>query len=192
MLSLSPEVVIVAGPNGAGKSTTAPHLLKDTLGLAEFVNADTIARGLSEFSPESVAFEAGRIMLQRIRSLADRRASFAFETTLATRAFALLCERLVADGYRVHLLFFWLPSPEAAIARVQQRVVCGGHYVPDEIVRRRYHRGLENLFSLYIPRVSTWRVYNNARSRPMLVASSGGVADEKTWNTIRSRHGFSE
>jgi predicted ABC-type ATPase len=47
-----PNVVIIAGPNRAGKSTLAPHLLRDTLNIPEFVNADTIAEGLSAFAPE--------------------------------------------------------------------------------------------------------------------------------------------
>lgn len=62
----APVVVIVAGPNGAGKSTTAPHLLRETLAVEEFVNADAIAAGLSAFRPETVAIQAGRIMRERM------------------------------------------------------------------------------------------------------------------------------
>ena len=54
------QVVIIAGPNGAGKSTLAPVLLRDTFGLLEFVNADTISAGLSAFNAEAVALDAGR------------------------------------------------------------------------------------------------------------------------------------
>ena len=70
-----PTVVVIAGPNGAGKSTAAPYLLKDALGILEFVNADQIAAGLSAYAPETVAFEAGRIMLQRLRTLAAARST---------------------------------------------------------------------------------------------------------------------
>src|SRR5689334_17737120 len=80
----SPQVIIIAGPNGAGKSTLAPHLLRDAFDLLEYVNADTIAQGLSAFNPESVAFEAGRVMIKRLHSLAEQQKSFAFESTLAT------------------------------------------------------------------------------------------------------------
>jgi predicted ABC-type ATPase len=68
-----PTVVVIAGPNGAGKSTAAPFLLKHALGILEFVNADQIATGLSAYSPETVSFEAGRIMLKRLRELAVNR-----------------------------------------------------------------------------------------------------------------------
>ncbi len=65
-----PDVIVIAGPNGAGKSTLAPALLRDTLQITEFVNADTIAEGLSAFAPETAAFDAGRVMLNRLSELA--------------------------------------------------------------------------------------------------------------------------
>jgi predicted ABC-type ATPase len=77
-----PQVVVIAGPNGAGKTTAAQTLLRGTLGVRTFVNADWIARGLSAFDPDSVALEAGRIMLNRLKQLAESRSSFAFETIL--------------------------------------------------------------------------------------------------------------
>jgi predicted ABC-type ATPase len=90
----SPQVVIIAGPNGAGKSTLAPFLLRDTFGLLEFVNADTISAGLSAFNAEAVALDAGRVMLTRLRELANNKQSFAFESTLATRSYASWLRRL--------------------------------------------------------------------------------------------------
>lgn len=62
-----PQIIIIAGPNGAGKSTLAPLLLRDKLKLTEYVNADTIALGLSAFAPEKAAMEAGRVMVRRLR-----------------------------------------------------------------------------------------------------------------------------
>lgn len=150
-----PSLVIIAGPNGAGKSTVAPGLIHQWLGIAQFVNADMIAAGLSAFDTDSVALEAGRIMLRRIEELADRRSDFAFETTLASRSFAPWNVERRLEGYRAHLVFLWLPSPELALARVANRVLEGGHNVAENVVRRRYHRGLVNLFDLYLPIVDT-------------------------------------
>jgi predicted ABC-type ATPase len=112
-----PQVIVLAGPNGAGKSTSAPALLRGTLGVTEFVNADVIARGLSGFAPEGVAFEAGGIMLQRLRDLAAARVDFAFETTLAGRSQARWIAELCGTGYIFRLVYFWLPSPDFAVAR---------------------------------------------------------------------------
>jgi predicted ABC-type ATPase len=129
MTTTKPHLIIIAGPNGAGKSTTAPGLLKGALSVEEFINADVIAQGLSAFHPEKAAVDAGKIMLERFRRLAERRADFAFETTLASRTIARRIRLLSKWDYIFHLVFLWLPDPELAIARVAERVRQGGHDV---------------------------------------------------------------
>ena len=191
MSEKNPHVIVIAGPNGAGKSTTAPMLLKGTLGVTEFVNADVIAQGLSAFQPESAAFHAGRVMLERLHFLAKERVDFAFETTLASRSFAPWIAKLKQSGYTFHLVFLWLPSPDFAVARVAERVRMGGHDVPEETIRRRYNKGIENFFRLYRPLSVTWRIYDNSEpSWPRIVADGRGDANEtiydpKTWSLIR-------
>ena len=185
-----PSVVALAGPNGAGKSTVGPPLLKETLGVTEFVNADVIAQGLSAFDPGSVAFEAGRIMLQRLKDLAARAESFAFETTLSARIYSTWIPELLDRGYRFHLFYLWLPSADLAIARVRDRVRVGGHDIPDATVRRRYVRGLSNFFELYRPLATGWRVYDNSGpAKPTLVAAGRGEETSRvlvpdTWRQI--------
>jgi predicted ABC-type ATPase len=177
-IAAGPLVVVVAGPNGAGKTTTAPRLLQGALAVGEFVNADAIALGLSAFRPESVAVAAGRVLLARMRELAQARADFAFETTLATRSFAPWLASLRESGYRAHLVFLSLPSPELAVARVAERVRLGGHDVPEAVVRRRFAAGLRNFFGLYQGAVDTWQLYDNADFRaPRLIASREAGAD---------------
>jgi predicted ABC-type ATPase len=120
------------------------HLAKYgcALQVNEFVNADTIAAGLSAFSPEAVAITAGRVMLERVRGLAREGRDFAFETTLASRTFAPWLRKLQSEGYTFHLVYLWLPTVELAVARVAERVRRGGHAVAEDIVRRRYDRSL--------------------------------------------------
>jgi predicted ABC-type ATPase len=170
----SPQVVIIAGPNGAGKSTLAPFLLRDMLALNDYVNADPIALGLSGFNPSSVAFQAGRVMMNRLHELAGQRKSFAFETTLATRTYAGWIEILRSQGYNFQLIFLSLRSPELALQRVRERVQAGGHGVPEGVVVRRYVRGLRNLRALYLPLADVWSVYDNSGStKPISIASGG-------------------
>jgi len=126
----------------------------------EYVNADTIALGLSSFQPETVAFDAGRMMLKRLHDLAEQRVSFAFETTLASRTWAPWIVELREKSYAFNLLFVWLVSSEMAVQRVQQRVRSGGHHIPEEVVRRRYQRGMRNFHELYRPIANSWAVYN--------------------------------
>ncbi|MBL9001082.1 MAG: AAA family ATPase [Phycisphaerae bacterium] len=169
-----PHVIILGGPNGAGKSTAARGLLRDLLGLADFVNADTIASGLSGYAPERVAFAAGRIMLSRLHELAAERADFAFETTMSSRTFAPWLAGLRSSGYMIHIVFMWLRSPELALRRVRRRVREGGHDVPEGVIRRRYTRGARNFVRLYLPLADSWRVYDNsATANPQLVAFGG-------------------
>lgn len=194
MPSEPPTMVVVAGPNGAGKSTTAPRLLRDSLGIAEFVNADVIAQGLSAFAPQATAMMAGRIMLERLRDLASARRTFAFETTLASRSFAPWIAEQKASGYRFHLLFLYLPSPDLAKERVAARVRHGGHEVPEAVIERRYHAGLRNFFALYEPLADSWRVYDNADlASPKLIAGrplGGGVqvAQPEVWHSLEEAY----
>ena len=113
----NPQVIIIAGPNGAGKTTLAPFLLRDGLGVMEYVNADPIASGLSGFDTRSVDFKAGRIMLRRIHDLARLRKTFAFETTLSTKSYAPWIRGLKVNGYGFQLLFLWLRSADLAVER---------------------------------------------------------------------------
>ena len=106
---------MLAGPNGAGKSTTAKEAIRDRLGIVHYVNADTLARGVSEFDSESMAIKAGRIMLEHLHDLAKQRVDFAFETTLAGKAFASWIAELKQQGYIFHLIFLWLPSADMAV-----------------------------------------------------------------------------
>jgi predicted ABC-type ATPase len=177
--SKRPVVVVIGGPNGAGKTTSAQLLLPEGLAIRQFVNADTIAAGLSAFDPESVAREAGRIMLRRLRELADQRESFAFESTLASRSFATFLRELKATGYSVRVAYIWLRSPDLSVERVAGRVRRGGHFVPEETVRRRYVRGRANFLELYRPLADSWIVCDNSDTGPMPIAV--GTHQETTW-----------
>ena len=191
-----PNVYIVAGPNGAGKSTFARLFLPDYADCKEFVNADLIAAGLSPFNPESLAIQAGRLMLERIETLAQARVNFGFETTLAGRGYVPLLRRLRETGYRTHLFFLWLRDPELALARVDERVSSGGHFVPEDVVRRRYTRGLANLLHTYEPLLDTHLTYDNSGDAPRLVAfridEERFILDEMTFARIRGRSASDE
>jgi predicted ABC-type ATPase len=146
-----PDVVVIAGSNGAGKSTLAPKLLRDTFGILEFVNADTIAEGLSAFAPEDAAFDAGRVMLGRLHELASSGKDFAFETTLASRFYAGWLKELKVKGYRVSIIFLCLRSVDMAIERLNARVRMGGHSIPEDSIRRRFDRGVRTSLIFTFP-----------------------------------------
>lgn len=177
---MSLDIFVIGGPNGAGKSTLAPLLLRDRLHLRDFVNADTIALGLSAFSPESAAIEAGRVMLKRLDELAARPTSFAFETTLATRSYAPRLARWQKAGFTIHVIFLWLRDVELAIKRVETRVRMGGHAIEPETVRRRYRRGLDNFRKLYQPVADQWMVVENTAPLTPAIVAHGGLNQSTT------------
>jgi len=183
------EIIILGGPNGAGKTSAAPLFIKRYAGSQEFVNADEIARGLSPFNAERAAIAAGRLMIARMNELVRREQSFVVETTCSGRANLNLFKRCKTDGWRISLLFLWLPSPQMAISRVARRVTEGGHFVPDDVVTRRYWAGLQNLRRLYLPLADVAAVYDNTDRRSVLVAVktvTDGLAihDEARWSKI--------
>lgn len=183
-------IYIIAGCNGAGKTTASFTILPEILDCKVFVNADEIAKGLSPFQPEKVAFEAGRIMLVRIESLLNSNISFAFETTLATKIYKSKLENAILNGYNIKLLFFWLPSVEMAINRVAIRVSEGGHNIPTDVIERRYSCGIENLFKIYIPLCDEWAVFDNSDELPDLIArgysSELFIIKKDVWNLLKS------
>ena len=167
------KILIIAGPNGAGKTTFATEFLPNEAHCPTFVNADSIAAGLSPFRPSSVALRASRLMIETIYGYAARGESFAFETTLSGRGHARSIPLWQQQGYHVKLFFLRLPTPEAAIARVRQRVSEGGHDVPEAVVRRRFHSGWHNFERVYRDLVDEWAVYDSSGAVPVLLAKGG-------------------
>jgi predicted ABC-type ATPase len=184
-----PTLYIIAGCNGAGKTTASYTLFPEILNCKEFVNADEIAKGLSPFQPESVSFQAGRIMLERIKFLINQQVDFAFETTLSTKSYLPLINEAKSKGYSTVLFFLWLDSADLAKERVKERVLKGGHSIPQEIIERRYHRGLKNL-PLFLPHVDNWFI-GNYSDRNLEIISLGGKAieivvyNDEIWNRIK-------
>ena len=181
-MSKLPKLYIIAGCNGAGKTTASFTILPEVLGCKEFINADEIAKGLSPFQPESVAVQAGRIMLARMDELLQKGETFAFETTLATKSYKQKIEWAQANGYEVTLLFFWLDSPNIAKKRVAQRVAEGGHNIPLETIERRYYNGIANLFTIYIDMVDICYIFDNSEGRKELIAQKERHKDIVIYN----------
>jgi len=157
----SPTVLVIARPNGAGKTTFAKRYLPEFAEIGEFLNADMIAAGLSPFNPAGQAFLAGKLKLTRFDELSKSRVSFGFESTLARRTHQRRLAHMKADlGYRVIIVFLWLPSAVLAVLRVAGRVTQGGHDIPESVIRRRFAAGLSNFANRYSQIADEWFVYN--------------------------------
>lgn len=182
---------VIAGCNGAGKTTASFTILPDILDCKEFVNADEIAKGLSPFQPEKVSIEAGRIMLNRINELIEENQNFAFETTLSSRSYKNKIVEAKNKGYRVTLLFFWLQNVELAKERVKIRVEEGGHNINPEIIHRRYYKGINNLFDIYLPIIDGALIFDNSAGKHELLAEKKidgllTIFNEQTFKLMKS------
>lgn len=179
-----PYLYIISGCNGAGKTTASYTVLPEMLKCKEFVNADEIAKGLSPFQPEKVAIEAGRIMLKRIQELLNTQSDFAFETTLATKSYVNTIKEAQSRGYYVTLIYFWLNSPELAIERVRERVINGGHNIPEDVINRRYTNGLRNFSKLYMQFCDFWMLIDNSNPPSIVIAEGNTTENIKIWDQI--------
>lgn len=186
------RLYIIAGPNGAGKTTASFTILPEIFDCKEFVNADEIARGLSPFNPEVVAFQAGRIMLARINELLEADKTFALETTLSTNSYVSFIRKAKQKNYEVILLFLKLDSDELAIERVKTRVLEGGHNIAIDVIRRRYKSGLRNLFQKYIQTVDKWIIVDNSGKRFKFIAEGADnkiiIKDNVVWNALKEKY----
>jgi predicted ABC-type ATPase len=187
-----PNIYIIAGCNGAGKTTASFTVLPEMLHCREFVNADEIAKGLSPFQPETVSFHAGRIMLGRINELINLGVDFAFETTLTTLSYKNTIESARKRGYKITLLFFWLNDSKLAIERVATRVFEGGHNIPENVIVRRYFRGLTNLVNIFMEICDYWIVIDNSDTPYKFIAEGGEnlphvIYNQTIWNEIKSK-----
>ncbi len=185
-----PRLFILSGCNGSGKTTASYTLLPEMLGCSQFVNSDEFAKSLSPFNPSQASVAASRYMLMRINYLLGRKQDFSIETTLATRSLVGIINDARALGYTVNILYFWLNSPDLAVARVKKRVAEGGHSIPENVIRRRYYMGIGYLFDTYIPMCDRWILADNSED-PFKVVAEGDklgtyIKDEAKYKAIRA------
>ena len=129
--------ILLAGPNGSGKSSAFPKLNLE----GEWINADEIARALPDTNDgRSKERRASEAALRKIADMIKTRQSFVFETTLSSQQSLRQLRDAKAAGFTVGLYYTALDSVETNIERVRQRVLKGGHDIPEDDIRRR-HRG---------------------------------------------------
>lgn len=165
------KMYVISGCNGAGKTTTSFTLLPELLECDNFVNADNIAYGLSPLNPKAADFQAGRLMLERIKYLINSKETFAFETTLTTLSYKNIFIEAKRNKFEITLLYIWLNNPNLAVKRVNERKKHGGHFVAEDTIRRRYYKGIINFFDVFKSLADDWYLFDNSYTVPDLIAS---------------------
>lgn len=178
-IKVEKKLYILAGANGSGKSTISRVLLP-TESLV-YVNPDDIARELNPSDPTAAKVEAGKATLRRIDEYFAAGTSFAIESTLSGNVYLKVLARAKELGYTTAILYTFVDSPEACIARIAARVKAGGHYVPDDDVRRRYYRSKKNFIESYANVVDEWKLFYNGETRTELVAKKDAGMEPKVF-----------
>lgn len=171
-MKIKPNFTIIAGVNGSGKTTFALDYYKNK--KVSFINADLIATGLSPNNPDLSQFTAGRLMLLEIENCIKNRADFVVETTLASKNYLKVIQRLKKDGWQIDMVYLFLPSVDLSIKRVAERVESGGHNIRLSDIKRRYDRSLIHLSNTYFDVVNNLFCLDNEDKSTMIFKKTEG------------------
>jgi predicted ABC-type ATPase len=162
------ELIIVGGPNGSGKSTFARGYLQTH--NMHYLCADDIAREINPEDMSSVRVLAGREFFRKLDNYRVEKQSLIIESTLSGVYLNKLISGFKNDGYEIILVYVFLYSPKVCIERIKERVLKGGHFVPDKDVVRRYYRSKENFWNNYKNLADKWFLVYNSENKFLEIA----------------------
>ncbi|MCW0001919.1 zeta toxin family protein [Pararhizobium sp. YC-54] len=176
-----PVLLIIAGPNGSGKSSVYANADLEMEGRSVWiVNPDLLAARISKVEAKPLP-EANLTAVQRIEAWLEAsikvHKTIGVETVLSTGKYRRLVEVAKEIGFAIWFLYVVLDSPERSIERIKLRVAKGGHPVPDDKVRQRYQRSLEQ-FPWFLEQADKAWIWDNSGASPKTIGEkSDGVIE---------------
>ena len=153
-----PIVLVFAGPNGSGKTT----LIRNFPIIGTYVNADDL-KAEYELSDIEAAEQAECLRNMLLNNNKD----FSFETVLSTERNILFLRKAKAQGYEIQCVYVLTCNENINVVRVKARHAAGGHDVPVDKIRKRYHLCLTILPQL-VDLCDKILIYDNS-DKPMLI-----------------------
>lgn len=167
------EVVIIAGANGSGKTTFARNFSSHI--PFSFINADEIAFSISPHNVDESKIIAGKSFFKQIETMINEEKNFIIESTLSGRSLLNWIKKIRVNGYFIKIIYVFLENPQMCIERIKERVLKGGHFIPDADVIRRFDRSVNNFWFQYKNNVDEWYLFYNSMNT--FVELSFGIDD---------------
>lgn len=159
--STEKQLIVVGGPNGAGKTTLAREIVSEK--DVTYISADDIAYELDPENPEHVRIRAGKEFFRRLESAIQGKENILIESTLSGKTLLPILKQCKnKHNYSVVIVLIFVSNVNFCTERIAARVQKGGHDVPLEDIKRRFHRSLKNFWNMYRHETDLWYLYYNA------------------------------
>jgi predicted ABC-type ATPase len=173
-----PRFTIIAGANGSGK-TTLTRWNAESFRNIPLLDPDAISKALQPTMPGTSAIAAARHVLIAAHEHIRKGESFAVETTLSGQGYLQMMLEARACGFEAVLVYIGTENVEINLARIRDRVLAGGHNVPEADVRRRYQRSFQKLATA-ISRADHTILFDNSTEEGYRLAAILS-SDEQQW-----------
>jgi len=171
---------IIAGANGSGKTTFAINFANQQ--NLKFINADEISKEYDPLDIQKYKVKAGRQFFKELDISLEEENSFIIETTLSGKYLIKVIEKAKEKNFKISLIYLFLETNRENIFRVKNRVLNGGHNVPEKDIIRRYYRSRKLFQNTYIELVDEWMLLFNGDGSFELVENQNELYDEDLKN----------
>ncbi len=168
---------IIAGANGSGKTTFALNFAE--LDNLKFINADEIAKKYDPNDIQKYKVKAGKEFFYELDKSLKEEDSFIIETTMSGKYLIKVINEAKKQSFDVTIIYLFLETQKENIYRVKNRVLKGGHNVPQEDIIRRYHRSRKLFWNIYKDMSDKWLLFFNGDDNFEIVADANEIFDEE-------------